>query len=41
VSVKFLDEKREAWVNGAHPIADAHLTRRLRTGTLWRVTRGP
>jgi len=24
VSVKFLDEKREAWVNSAYPIADAH-----------------
>lgn len=41
VSVKFLDEKREAWVNSAHPIAHARLTRRLRAGTLWRVTRGP
>jgi Barnase-EndoU-ColicinE5/D-RelE like nuclease len=41
VSVKFLDEKREAWVNSAHPIADANLTRRLRAGTLWIVTRGP
>jgi len=41
VSVKFLDEKREAWVNSAHPIADAHLTRRLRAGTLWRAIRGP
>jgi len=41
VSVKFLDEKREAWVNSAYPLADAHLTRRVRAGTLWRVTRGP
>jgi hypothetical protein len=41
VSVKFLDERREAWVNSAHPIADANLTRRLRAGTLWIVTRGP
>ena len=41
VSVKFLDEKREAWVNSAYPIADAHLTRRLRAGTLWTVSRGP
>ncbi|MEX2156161.1 MAG: hypothetical protein WD773_04920 [Gemmatimonadales bacterium] len=41
VSVKFLDEKGEAWVNSAYPLADEHLTGRLRTGTLWRVTRGP
>lgn len=41
VSVKFLDGEREAWVNSAHPIADAQLTRRLRAGTLWTVTRGP
>ena len=41
VSVKFLDEKREAWINSAYPLADAHLTGRIRTGTLWRATRGP
>ncbi|MGH7673073.1 MAG: hypothetical protein ACREMC_09235 [Gemmatimonadales bacterium] len=41
VSVKFLDDKAEAWVNSAYPIADAYLTRRVRGGTLWRVTRGP
>jgi hypothetical protein len=41
VSVKFLDEKREAWVNSAYPFAEEHLTGRLRAGTLWRVTRGP
>ena len=41
VSVKFLDDKREAWVNSAHPIADVDLTRRVRAGTLWRVIRGP
>ena len=41
VSVKFLDEKREAWVNSAHPIAHARLTQRPRAGTLCRVTRGP
>lgn len=34
VSVKFLDEKGEAWVNSAYPLADADLTRRLRTGML-------
>ena len=41
VSVKFLDDKREAWVNSAHPIANGYLTRRLRAGTLRRATRGP
>ena len=41
VSVKFLDEKREAWVNSAYPLGDTELTRRLRTSTLWRVSRGP
>ena len=40
VSVKFLDGAREAWVNSAHPIAAAYLTRRQRTGTMWGV-RGP
>lgn len=41
VSVKFLNEKREAWVNSAYPFADADLTRRIRAGTLWKVIRGP
>ena len=41
VSVKFLDEKREALVNSAYPLGDTELTRRLRTSTLWRVSRGP
>ena len=41
VSVKFLDDRREAWVNSAYPIADTYLTRRVRAGTLWRVIRGP
>ena len=41
VSVKFLDEKNEAWVNSAYPVADAYLTRRVRTGTLCKVVRGP
>ncbi len=41
VSVKFLDEKREAWVNSAYPIGGRDLTRRVRTGTLWGVIRGP
>lgn len=40
VSVKFLDDVREAWVNSAHPIAAAYLTRRRRAGTMWAV-RGP
>ncbi len=41
VSVKFLDDKRGAWVNSAHPIANGYLTRRLRAGTLWSAIRGP
>lgn len=41
VSVKFLDQRREAWVNSAYPLADAYLTRRVRTGSLWKVSRGP
>ena len=41
VSVKSLDEKRQAWVNSAHPLADVNLTRRVRAGTLWRAMRGP
>jgi hypothetical protein len=41
VSVKFLDDRREAWVNSAYPIANAYLTRRVRAGSLWAVTRGP
>jgi len=41
VSVKFLDQTGEAWVNSAYRIDDRYLTRRVRTGTLWRVVRGP
>jgi len=41
VLVKFLDDKREAWVNSAYPFADEHLTARVRAGTLWRAIRGP
>jgi len=41
VSVKFLDDKREAWVNSAYPFGDEHLTARVRAGTLWRAIRGP
>lgn len=41
VSVKFLDERREAWVNSAYPIDVRVLTRRLRAGTLGEVRRGP
>jgi len=37
VSVKFLDDRHEAWVNSAHPIAEAYLTRRRRAGTMCRV----
>ena len=40
VSVKFLDDVREAWVNSAHPIATSYLTRRRRAGTMWQA-RGP
>ena len=40
VSVKFLDDRAEAWVNSAHPIARAYLTRRIRAGTMWSI-RGP
>ena len=41
VSLKFLDERDEAWVNTAYPLERRHLTRRQRNGTLWRVGRGP
>lgn len=41
VSVKFLDEKREAWISSAYPIDERVLTRRLRNGTLGEVRRGP
>lgn len=41
VSVKFVDERREAWVNSAYPVADAYLTRRVRKGSLWKAGRGP
>ena len=40
VSVKFLDDVAEAWVNSAHPVATEYLTRRRRAGTMWLV-RGP
>ncbi len=41
VSVKFLDDRSEAWVNSAYPIADSYLTRRVRKGSLWRAAREP
>ena len=41
VSVKFLDERREAWISSAYPIDERVLTRRLRSGTLGEVRRGP
>jgi hypothetical protein len=41
VSVKFLDARREAWINSAYPIDEKVLTRRLRNGTLGEVRRGP
>jgi hypothetical protein len=40
VSVKFLDERGEAWINSAYPIDETVLTRRLRNGTLGGVHRG-
>ncbi|PYP48871.1 MAG: hypothetical protein DMD45_16835 [Gemmatimonadetes bacterium] len=40
VSVKFVDDADEAWVNSAHPIATRYLTRRRRARTMWEV-RGP
>jgi hypothetical protein len=39
--VKFVDADREAWLNTAHPISGLYLTRRIRAGTLWKVSRGP
>jgi len=41
VSVKFLDDRAEAWVNSAHPVSDSYLTRRRAGGTVWEVLRGP
>lgn len=41
VSVKFLDDRVEAWVNSAHPVSASYLTRRRATGTMWQVRRGP
>jgi hypothetical protein len=41
VSIKFLDDRAEAWVNSAHPVSDPYLTRRRAAGTLWEVLRGP
>src|SRR3990172_7634061 len=35
VSVKFVDDARQAWVNSAHPVVTAYLTRRRRAGTMW------
>src|SRR6266568_3000038 len=40
VSVKFVDDADEAWVNSAHPIASRYLTRRRRARTMWEA-RGP
>jgi hypothetical protein len=41
VAVKFLDDRREAWVCTAHPLKRRYLTRRLRAGTMRAVGRGP
>ena len=40
VSVKFLDERGEAWIKSAYPIDETVLTRRRRNGTLGEVRRG-
>ena len=41
VSVKFLDDVREAWVNSAHPIGATYLTRRLGRRTMWPASSAP
>jgi len=41
VAVKFLDDRREAWVCTAHPLKQRYSTRRLRAGTMRAVSRGP
>jgi hypothetical protein len=41
VSVKFLDDLAEAWVNSAHPVSNSYLTRRRAAGTMWQVLSGP
>lgn len=41
VSVKFLDQRNEAWVNTAFVLDPRHLTRRLESGTMWIAARGP
>ena len=40
VGVKFLDQDAEAWVSTAYPWSIPALTRRLRNGTMWEVSRG-
>ena len=34
------DDRAEAWVNSARPMAMAYLTRHIRAGTMWSI-RGP
>jgi hypothetical protein len=41
VAVKFLDSENEAWVTTALPMDLRYLTRRLRSGTMQLVGRGP
>jgi len=41
VAVKFLAGGSEAWVSTAHPLAEPHLTRRLRASTMQRVDGEP
>lgn len=37
VSVKFLDDRAEAWVSSALPASSRYLTRRMRAGTMHKV----
>jgi hypothetical protein len=40
VSVKFLDDRAEAWVNRAHPVSNSYLTRRRAAGTMCETRAG-
>jgi hypothetical protein len=41
IAVKFLDRRNGAWVSTAHRLGPRYLTRRLRAGTMFKVSRGP
>lgn len=41
IAVKFVEPNDEAWVSTAHPLNVRHLTRRIRAGTMHKVSRGP